>query len=345
MQTILNLKKSSLEVFSVQHGQKTATAETTWDPDNLVSKLELIKDKFQTSSIRVLLDDDIAYTMNREVKEGEVVTRESVLEEIKKQFPDTLGEDWDFRIADEDGKQTILVFAPVKAIFDVLASSASKAGLVLEDVEPVSFALRRGEDAVLSLAAKSLKGKDEDVLNLRVEIDEKEQKLEDTQTVRKPSKPLSNKVKTLLIAFFVVLVVSALVVGGIIRSKSTKSPEPSPEPSITPVIVSPSPTPEPPDLSTLSVQILNGSGVAGEAGAVKDVLTEEGFDSDNIETGNADNYDYKDTEVSLDSTVNPAVYDIVKKSLNSEYYVVPGEDLESDNEYSVVIIVGTKTEE
>lgn len=233
-------------------------------------------------------------------------------------------------------------------------------------------------DPMIGLALKQdLKGKDEEVLNLKVlniastpkpnqndseskiekEIVEEEIKnkeefpknnrqpqvfLSDTQ---KP--PLVNK--KLLIIFLVILLLSGLTLGGIFTYRSLTKPEAKPEATPTPVVeatptpeISPSSTPEVKiNLADYSVQILNGSGVAGEAGAVQEILTAEGFES--IDTGNADSYDYSDTEVQVKKDTPEVVFETIERALNSEYTVLKSDKiLAEDSGYDILVIVGVK---
>jgi hypothetical protein len=84
------------------------------------------------------------------------------------------------------------------------------------------------------------------------------------------------------------------------------------------------------ELAELSVQILNGSGTAGEASRVRDLLEEAGFETFSL--GNADSYDYTDTEVQVKEGVAGA-FDKIKDAL-STYAVVENSD------YDIVIFVG-----
>jgi hypothetical protein len=96
------------------------------------------------------------------------------------------------------------------------------------------------------------------------------------------------------------------------------------------------------DLTDFSVQVLNGSGVVGEAGSVKEKLESDGFE--NIDTDNADNYDYEKTEVQLKEGTAKEVYDVIEKRISYNYNVVLGDALEEDSQFDIIVIVGEKTE-
>lgn len=104
--------------------------------------------------------------------------------------------------------------------------------------------------------------------------------------------------------------------------------------------VSPIPTQRPePNLSDYKSQVLNGSGVAGAAKEVSDALEEKGFEK--IDTGDANSYNYIDTEVSLKEDVSPDLFEVLK-SILEQYNLKEVKSLEDAKEYDIVIIVGSK---
>jgi len=101
------------------------------------------------------------------------------------------------------------------------------------------------------------------------------------------------------------------------------------------------PTPEEVDYSEVKVSILNGSGVAGEAGNVASLIEELGTAEPN--TGNADSYDYTTTTISLKESVPSSLYESIRDSISEEYIVEMSDTpLEEDSSYDIIIIVGTK---
>jgi len=150
--------------------------------------------------------------------------------------------------------------------------------------------------------------------------------------------------KVVLLIAAILLVVGAIV-GGVIynRQKNSGEPETTPQQEMT-ATETPAPTaaPEEVDMTTLSVSVLNGSGVAGEAGKVKSLLTKETFSEDKVKTGNADASTYKVTTVSLKESLSETVFDEIKVLLGT-YEVGKAEDpLDADSSYDVIIIVGTQ---
>lgn len=161
------------------------------------------------------------------------------------------------------------------------------------------------------------------------------------------NKPKSNK--GLFMALAITLVVGGALTGGIlysrsaitnqdIRSKASQAVE-SPTPTPTPT-AEVTPTPEEIDLSKYKLQVLNGSGIAGQAGAVDELLQAEGFAESDMD--NADSYDYEKTEIQLKADTPKALYDTIERALNSDYTVTLGKALEDDSLFDAVIIVGQK---
>lgn len=152
--------------------------------------------------------------------------------------------------------------------------------------------------------------------------------------------------KGLVLSLLATLVVGGALTGGIIYSRTSldnrskaASPEetsiPTPEVTSTPEAT---PTPEVIDLTEYTINILNGSGVAGQAGVVNDLLELAGFEG--MDTGNADSYDYESTEVSLIEGTPKGVFDTIKETLEDDYEVTAGEALDEDSDYDILIVVG-----
>jgi len=142
------------------------------------------------------------------------------------------------------------------------------------------------------------------------------------------------------ITLIVILIIGLLGGGFFVAQKALNKPAPIPTPSPTPTTTptpSPTPTADPVDLTSYSLQVLNGSGIAGEANRVKDILEAEDLVVD--DTGNATSYDYTDTIVQLKEDTPDAVYDAIKRALNSEF-TLDTQVLDADSDYDAVIIVG-----
>lgn len=90
----------------------------------------------------------------------------------------------------------------------------------------------------------------------------------------------------------------------------------------------------------LKIQVLNGSGVAGVADEAKDFLKGLGYQE--IEVGNADSYDYEETEVAIKEDKKDYLKFLTKDL--SEEYTLSSETktLDEDSDFDVVITLGEK---
>lgn len=188
----------------------------------------------------------------------------------------------------------------------------------------------------------------------KVDVKKEETETSDTKENEKETSPKSSPKRDkipfwiLFFAFLVGLSLGAGLVGGIFYYKTNV------EEALSEVEPTNAPSSEIPedeattnsekdkteelDLSEYSISILNGSGIAGEAGKVENLLSTAGFTK--TTAGNAKSYDYKATEVSLGEKVPDEVYDEIIDSL-SVYEVEKSGPLESTNKYDVVITVGS----
>lgn len=92
----------------------------------------------------------------------------------------------------------------------------------------------------------------------------------------------------------------------------------------------------------LTIQIFNGTGTAGEAGAVESLLTEADFS--NIEIGNAESQDNTVTEVLVSSQVNQTIQEELKEVLESYFSEVEITQVDEEADFDIVITTGTAEE-
>ncbi len=147
---------------------------------------------------------------------------------------------------------------------------------------------------------------------------------------------------------FLVTIITALVVGFIAggvyvyvsgvsnNTVSESTPTPSPVLTETTPTAKPSPTPTVvPD--SYKVSVLNGSGVIGAAGKVKSSLESSGFKVTG--TGNAVNYNFKNTVVQVKASVPAGAVDLIKKALK-DYVVEDGDPLPASSTFDIVVTAG-----
>lgn len=158
----------------------------------------------------------------------------------------------------------------------------------------------------------------------------------------KPPKPFG--FGKLLVGLGILLVIVAAASGGYLFLKNRSQEEKTSMLTPIPTFFIPSPTQQEINLSEYKVEVLNGSGISGRAGQVKDALVSIGFLEDQITTGNAASYTFKDTEVEMKSSVFGAVLQKIQQAL-LEYSVVKKDALGEGSSYDVVVTVGTKKDE
>lgn len=174
------------------------------------------------------------------------------------------------------------------------------------------------------------------------EIVEAAEKVESPIITQEPVK--QNGVNPLVVIIPGVLLLGALL-GGIYFYQSTvnRNAEVSQTPSPTvppPVVATPSASPSAQvNLAKYSVVILNGSGISGEAGKVKDLLVKAGFRV--TSTGNAATYDFKKTVIKAKSTIDATYLAKLSETLSKTYVLDTNQTLPDSSKDSVEVIVGT----
>lgn len=124
---------------------------------------------------------------------------------------------------------------------------------------------------------------------------------------------------------------------------TVSQPSVSSEPTINPE-ATPTPTSAPVNnkkLSEYKVSVLNGSGIIGAATEVKNILEKGGFKVAN--TGNADNFNYKETVIAAKSSVTKDVITTLESLLDKSYNLkIDEKSLKETSSYDLVISVGLK---
>lgn len=130
-------------------------------------------------------------------------------------------------------------------------------------------------------------------------------------------------------------------------ASSTPTPEPqqlssftTPEPTSTPNPTV-TPSPEPVDKSEYSVEILNGTGVAGEASFLKAELEDLGFED--ISAANAESQDETRTTVTYDLELPQSISDELTERLNKLYSEVRVKKASLDD-VDISIVTGPRKE-
>ncbi|MEK7597852.1 MAG: LytR C-terminal domain-containing protein [Patescibacteria group bacterium] len=106
--------------------------------------------------------------------------------------------------------------------------------------------------------------------------------------------------------------------------------------TVTPTVVPPTPTPTPNfKKEEVKIKILNGSGVKGKATEIKEILRKKGYVE--ILTDNADNFDYKITEIQVKKD-KPQLGEMMKNDLK-DYVTSPKITVLDDKEASDLVLI------
>ena len=152
----------------------------------------------------------------------------------------------------------------------------------------------------------------------------------------------------ILLIILIILSVIAVIVGGVFyyqknisNSKNEESPETVQENPTTAPTATPTEAVEKVDYSKYTLQILNGSGIPGEAAKAQEMLTD--LDFEDVTTGNASNYDFENSVIALKEGVPDQVFTDIKDLLNSTYNVEDTkETLDDSSTYDVVVTIGQR---
>lgn len=162
-------------------------------------------------------------------------------------------------------------------------------------------------------------------------------------TTKEVEKGRGPGLKTIILIVITLLLLGAVVGGVLYYQKGVSQPVVEEAVPTQTQVQTATPTPEAEkiDLTKITVNVLNGSGIAGEAGKVKDLLVDLGFSDENVSTGNAAAYNFEDVSVSLKESASEAIYDEIKSALSENYEVSLSNDkLDENSDYDAVLTVG-----
>ena len=133
--------------------------------------------------------------------------------------------------------------------------------------------------------------------------------------------PVKQKSKSGVKTFLGIFILIIFVVGGflIFKDSGQKSSEPeaTPEVSGESTVSSPSPTPAPVDKTKIIISIENGTGIAGEAAYIRDILKVAGYSV--FKVGNAATTDNVTTTVTFSSSLAESIKTEITTKLNNVY--------------------------
>ena len=350
------------------------TIEVGWDENTFEISLAKIIEKLKSKKVRILLNDVFSYVIRLKVPVGMNKAEERIFVsgEISEKIPEFLNDrDWDYkeinfnmtsRSGVEESVKDVLVFSPVKYLLDLLSKVVNKTGIEVEAVEPVEIAITRNSNPIIGLALKDdLNREDKEELNIYITRSKKEPELKEiiksenselqTDSVIVPnteSKPEVVPKKNHNLIILIILVVFALVstLAGIYlfifnnRNKltetqiiQTSTPAQSPTSS-------PTPSEMQVDLSVYKVEVLNGTGVSGEAAYVAQLLQGAGFE--NVKTADASSKGNKKTQIEVKQEILSGIVDAIVGALSSEFDVATQSAVLKVSEFDIRIIVGSR---
>ncbi len=175
-----------------------------------------------------------------------------------------------------------------------------------------------------------------------------------------PRQASSPKRKAFIYVILFILIIGAAIFAGNYFLSQKATPIPTPTPTPTPTIeATPTPTPElsatpsgkvtptpsgkvTPTTTTksLEIEVLNGSGVSGQAGKVATLLKNAGYTV--TSTGNAETFDYTQTVIQIKKSKNQFASQL-KADLSADYSVDPKiQTLAETADSDAIVIVGTE---
>ncbi len=156
-----------------------------------------------------------------------------------------------------------------------------------------------------------------------------------------PAVKNSNGTNPLIIIVPGIFLLGALLGGIVFYQRGISKGEPTPTPDYANTIT-PSPTAVPEstlDLTEYPINVKNGSGVSGQAGVVKDLLTDAGFEVSG--TGNASSYDFTKTVIKAKADVSEEFLTKLSEILSKDYVLDTNQSLAASSTNEVEVIVGS----
>ena len=345
---ILFLAKRVMHITTISDGpspQIVSTVQREWNWGTLPSVFSSVKTSIGDKHVRILLPDESSYILELTIPSvvQPLQERAYIQQQLSSFIPEVLhANDWDFKEIASSGKEKkVLIFAPLKIAYDAIFKAVQDTGLPIEAVEPVAIAGKRYKNPIIGLAMKKdIEGRDEEVLNI---IPQRELSSLSDDFVPEKGHTSPFVWIALLIAFIL------LGIGGFLwtNQKNSQTSQSTAQPTPTPEIASPTPEPPTPtkepelNVSSLTVHVLNGTGLPWVSTTIANLLREKGFTE--ITTGNAETFDYTATVVRKKEGISGKL-DTVITDILSEYTVEQSEPLTNDFPYDVLIIVGEKLE-
>ncbi|OGC49756.1 hypothetical protein A3A69_02300 [candidate division WWE3 bacterium RIFCSPLOWO2_01_FULL_37_15] len=350
------MSNNTIKGVKVNLGDKTIAGDTYEAACNESNFFDCITDvisKLKTKEIDLLLDDQLCYVLNFSLDKNinKHYERAEVFKHVQKNIPEVLNDsDWDYKEGGEnDNKVEFLIFAPVKSKFQFIAKAILNSKCKVRVVESVSLAKFRNTDPFIGIALKKdIKGVDSQVLNISLE--------QFTSQEQKNRKIEMHKISVVLTAALIGGIVLSLIYfisktfpgnQNLETSKNDMQYENEDSSAVSLENLNTEETSETTEsqenidkleLSVYSIQILNGTGKAGLAAKVSELLKTKGFAD--FEIGNADKNNYEKTTIFIQTIENPEKLKGIFTEALGEYEYTIKEPLNSKIKYDVIITLG-----
>jgi hypothetical protein len=148
--------------------------------------------------------------------------------------------------------------------------------------------------------------------------------------------------KKIFLIILIVVPIGFLAFGGFLyfsQNLNSSFLKPQPKKTITLPEIIPTPTKVVIDKEAYTIEIQNGSGIAGEGAKVKSTLESEGFKVGTV--GNADNSNYTDTMITVNDNVSDGYIEELRKTLEERGPVEKTEKFATGQDGEVLIIIGS----
>lgn len=163
-----------------------------------------------------------------------------------------------------------------------------------------------------------------------------------------PIQKYNSKTKWIILMGAIIFITAIVVWSTFTKQKQSKVIEPAVKKvqAVEYKQLSNSPTSKPKkERKDVTINILNGTGIAGQAGEIVKALVESGYSSLNIKLGNAEEFNHIGTTITSNADFEEVVINIkdVVKSVYPEITDgIPNNNPNIDSGFDVVIITGSK---
>ena len=344
---ILFLKRDSLELYS-EAGEgpqnrllflpEIIKYEEILDEAKFESTIAsfLQKELAPNQKVTILLSPDILF--QKTISQKDKNLEEAEIKKFTDEIPFDASKTTTIKVPTVDGLNLI---ATNKKLYLPIAAACEKLNSQVEAVIPASlFGITKNlpltKDDISKILNNSKLAKAGDFLLSQPDTD--------SQIDQEVSKSFAKNNKKILLAIFAVLIIAAVISFVFIKQKK-QTVSPKKEAEITQV----SPLPSPAEESTtaaeteaiskeaLKIQILNGSGIAGQAQDLADLLSADNFI--NISLGNSENKQDTSTTVSFKENVAETIRSSLVQQLEAIFEKVQVETL-VESDFDIEITTG-----